>query len=181
MKEFSFYLFIFLFINVKLKEEFGITINTKEINDTIINYIILNDEEGNNPLKFLLNPLSKFVVLFNSSTPSFRNLDSNNNENEEEDYLDLFKFKIIENDVIKSIKLNINEKMKEFKVYSIVNREIDSFFKDFDGYIGIKDKSIFAEKAEFSDKHSYKSLFNNGEGDTFEFGKEISILLGIFY
>ena len=91
MKEFSFYLFLLLFIYVKL-EDIEIPINT--IDDAInINYIILNDENGN-PLKFLLNPRSKKVVLFNSNTPTYRNLDSNNNENEEEDYLDLFKLKI---------------------------------------------------------------------------------------
>jgi hypothetical protein len=169
MKEFSLYLFLLLFIYVKL-DDFEKEIKNEPVpileNNIAINYVNIGDKN------FLLNPRSDKVVLFKtSSTPAFRNLESNNNEEIIEDYLDLLKLNIKPNS--EEITLNINNKDISFATYTY---ESEINFGNIKGYIGIKDKSEFAKKTDFSDKHSYRKYFENkGEKiDKFGFGKEIS-------
>ena len=169
MKEFSFYLFLLLFIYVKLEELELLIKNEPDPvpeDNIAINYVEIGDKN------FLLNPRSDKVVLFKTSpTPAFRNLESNNNEEIIEDYLDLLKLNIKPNS--EEITLKIKEKDINFATYTYES-EID--FGNIIGYIGIKDKSEFTKKTDFSDKHSYRKYFENkGEKiDKFEFGKEIS-------
>ena len=169
MKEFSFYLFLLLFIYVKLEELELLIKNEPDPvpeDNIAINYVEIGDKN------FLLNPRSDKVVLFKTSpTPAFRNLESNNNEEIIEDYLDLLKLNIKPNS--EEITLKIKEKDINFETYTYES-EID--FGNIIGYIGIKDKSEFTKKTDFSDKHSYRKYFENkGEKiDKFEFGKEIS-------
>lgn len=169
MKEFSLYLFLLLFIYVKLEELELLIKNEPDPvpeDNIAINYVEIGDKN------FLLNPRSDKVVLFKTSpTPAFRNLESNNNEEIIEDYLDLLKLNIKPNS--EEITLKIKEKDINFATYTYES-EID--FGNIIGYIGIKDKSEFTKKTDFSDKHSYRKYFENkGEKiDKFEFGKEIS-------
>ena len=169
MKEFSLNLFLLLFIYVKLEELELLIKNEPDPvpeDNIAINYVEIGDKN------FLLNPRSDKVVLFKTSpTPAFRNLESNNNEEIIEDYLDLLKLNIKPNS--EEITLKIKEKDINFETYTYES-EID--FGNIIGYIGIKDKSEFTKKTDFSDKHSYRKYFENkGEKiDKFEFGKEIS-------
>jgi len=169
MKEFSLYLFLLLFIYVKLEElELLIEneLDPEAEEDIVINYVKIDNK------KFLLNPRSDKVVLFKtSSTPAFRNLESNNNEEIIEDYLDLLKLNIKRDG---DISLNIDGKDFTFDKFTIEN--YDKKFFGSDGYIGIKENSEFAKKKDFSDKHSYRRCFKNKEikEDKFGFGKEIS-------
>lgn len=169
MKEFSLYLFLLLFIYVKLEELELLIKNEPDPvpeDNIAINYVEIGDKN------FLLNPRSDKVVLFKTSpTSAFRNLESNNNEEIIEDYLDLLKLNIKPNS--EEITLKIKEKDINFATYTYES-EID--FGNIIGYIGIKDKSEFTKKTDFSDKHSYRKYFENkGEKiDKFEFGKEIS-------
>lgn len=172
MKEFTFYLFLFLFINVKLDELELLIENESDPeseDDIAINYVKINEKKN-----FLLNPRSDKVVLFKTSTtPTFRNLESNNNEGIKEDYLDLLKLNIEPNS--EEFSLKINDKDIKFETYTYT-LESESVFGNVSGYIGIKDKSEFVKKTDFSNKHSYIRFFKNEEDkDKFKFGKEISV------
>ena len=158
MKEISFYLFLFLFFNVKSKEYiYNISINDE--NETNFNYIKFGEK------KFLLNPRSEKVVLFINST-TMRNLKSKNNEI---DYFDFLKLTLIDNGNETTIE------DKKLKVYEYVfeNKE-DTAYKDIEGYIGIKNGANFIKKLDLDKKHGYKQFFKNKSAQ-FYFGKEVDI------
>lgn len=162
MKEFSFYLFLFLFFNVKSKEyNYNISINDE--NETNFNYIKFGEK------KFLLNPRSEKVVIFNNSN-TMRNLKSDKNEI---DYFDFIKLTL--NNYHNKTIIRIGNEDKEFNVYSYeFNNKEDTAFKDIEGYIGIKNKANFIKKLDLDKKHGYKQQFNS-DSEQFYFGKEVKI------
>ena len=162
MKEFSFYLFLFLFFNVKSKEYiYNISINDE--NETNFNYIKFGER------KFLLNPRSEKVVIFNNSN-TMRNLKSENNEI---DYFDFIKLTL--NNYHNKTIIKIGDEDKEFNVYSYEFKDKEkTVYNDIEGYIGIKNGANFIKKLDLDKKHGYKQKFNS-DFEQFYFGKEVKI------
>ena len=165
MKEFSFYLFfLYLFFNVKSRE---LVYEIKKLEDKekgiIYNYIEFGDDS-----KFILNPRSEKVVLF-QNIQTLQNLQSDKNEN---DYIDFLKLTLEKHN---NIKIKIGEEEIEFKnVYKYNFANIDSFYENINGYIGIKNDANFIKTLDLKKKHGYKQKFKTGN-EKFYLGKEVKI------